>query len=59
MPVKARQGRKRLWVNNAHATPRRPRQEDTGMVVKQSVANHSAMAWAESIKWGVKTPAQM
>ena len=23
----------------------------------ESVANHSAMGWAESIKWGVKTPA--
>ena len=23
----------------------------------ESVANHSAMGWAESIKWDVKTPA--
>ena len=23
----------------------------------ESVANHSAMGWAESVKWGVKTPA--
>ena len=23
----------------------------------ESVANHSAIGWAESIKWGVKTPA--
>ena len=27
------------------------------MVENESVANHSAMGWAESIKWGVKTPA--
>ena len=26
-------------------------------MVEQTVANHSAMGWAESIKWGVKTPA--
>ena len=26
------------------------------MVENESVANHSAMGWAESIKWGVKTP---
>ena len=25
-------------------------------MVEQTVANHSAMGWAESIKWGVKTP---
>ena len=27
------------------------------MVENESVANHSAIGWAESIKWGVKTPA--
>ena len=27
------------------------------MVENKSVANHSGMGWAESIKWGVKTPA--
>ena len=26
-------------------------------MVEQTVANDSAMGWAESIKWGVKTPA--
>ena len=27
------------------------------MVEKEGVANHSAMGWAECIKWSVKTPA--
>ena len=27
------------------------------MVQNESVANHSAMGWAESTKWGIKTPA--
>ena len=27
------------------------------MVENESVANHSAMGWAESTKWGIKTPA--
>ena len=27
------------------------------MVENESVANHSAMGWAKSIKWGVKNPA--
>ena len=27
------------------------------MVENESVANHSAMDWAESIKWGVKAAA--
>ena len=31
------------------------RQEDNEWSKNESDANHSAMGWAENIKWGVKT----
>ena len=50
MSVKERNAKNagKKWVKNVHP---KPRQEDNRMVENESVANQSAMGWAESIKW--------
>ena len=51
MSMKERKVKKRLWVKKAHSRLLRSRQEDDRMVENENVANHSAMGWAENIKW--------
>ena len=51
MSMKERKVKKRLWVKKVHSRLLRSWQEDDRMVENENVANHSAMGWAENIKW--------
>ena len=45
------QGKQRLWVKMPTQDCSARSKKMNGMVENESVANHYAMGWAESIKW--------